>query len=264
MATFRERFPRNRRDVVLAIDAQFRRLRKAIYRGPVREAGHRLFFTELVEATDNFGQITWLGRPIWQNVLDLWTIQETLYELRPALLIETGTNRGGSSFFFAQLFDLMDHGRVITSDVERLHDLHHPRVEYLIGSSTSPEVIGHVRSAVAQADGPVLVILDSDHNARHVTNELELYAPLVTPGSYIIVQDGSIDTLRLFRVGRPGPLPAIRDFLARHPEFDSDRTKEKRFVISHSPEGWLRRRPDTSTDKGVSGSLDSVRDSTAR
>ena len=31
----------------------------------------------------------------WQNVFDLWVMQETIAEHKPALLIECGTNRGG-------------------------------------------------------------------------------------------------------------------------------------------------------------------------
>jgi cephalosporin hydroxylase len=58
---------------------------------------------------------------VWQNVLDLWTIQEAIFEIKPALLVETGTNRGGSAVFYAHLFELMSHGRVITCDVEKLH-----------------------------------------------------------------------------------------------------------------------------------------------
>lgn len=214
-----------------------------LYRGPARRLVNRLFFSDIVERTDNFAGLTWLGKPIWQNVLDLWTIQETLAEVRPALLIETGTNQGGSSYYYAQLFDLMDHGAVITCDVTRMHELAHPRVEYLIGSSTGPEVFERIRDAAGAADGPVMVILDSDHSQPHVAAELELYAPLVTPGSFLLVQDGSTDTLELFRSGRPGPLPAIHEFLPRHPEFELDRARCERFPITHHPDGWLRRRP---------------------
>jgi len=92
-----------------------------------------LFFRELITRTDNFGSTRWLGNPIWQNVLDLWTIQETIAEVKPQLLIECGTNRGGSSLFFAHLFDLIGQGQVITIDVEKLHNLSHPRITYLIG-----------------------------------------------------------------------------------------------------------------------------------
>ena len=60
---------------------------------------HRLFFEELVQKTNNFGDVTWLGNPIWQNVLDLWTLQEAMAQIRPSVVLETGTNRGGSPCF---------------------------------------------------------------------------------------------------------------------------------------------------------------------
>ena len=88
--------------------------------------------------TNNFTGVRWLGHPILQNTLDLWTIQETIADLKPALIVETGTNRGGSSLFYAHLFDLMGTGgRIVTIDIARQHDLQHPRITYLIGDSTS-------------------------------------------------------------------------------------------------------------------------------
>jgi cephalosporin hydroxylase len=202
------------------------------------------FFRRLISRTRNFGDVKWLGQPIWQNVLDLWTIQETISELRPELLIESGTNRGGSALFYAHLFDLLGCGRVVTIDVEKMHDLSHPRVTFLIGSSTSDEMSQRVRREAAGVMGPILVILDSDHSMAHVSRELELYAPLVTPGSFCLVQDGVIDTLDRFAGGRPGPLPAIDAFLKGHSEFMVDRDRCERFLISHHPRGWLRRLAD--------------------
>lgn len=102
-------------------------LMRRMYDGLLRPTVHLLFFRDLIKRTSNFGTVSWLGHPIWQNVLDLWTIQETIALVRPRLLIECGTNRGGSSLFFASLFDLMGEGEVVTVDIERLHDLSHPR-----------------------------------------------------------------------------------------------------------------------------------------
>jgi cephalosporin hydroxylase len=210
-----------------------------------RRALYSMFFRDLIGQTNNFGSTTWLGHPIWQNVLDLWTIQETIAEIRPSLLIECGTNHGGSSLFFAQLFDLLGHGEVVTIDIGRLHNLSHPRVTYLIGSSTSPEVIAAVRKRAAAVTGPVLVILDSDHSEAHVRRELECYADLVTPGSYCLVQDGVIDTLWIFNKGRPGPLRAIEGFLKATDAFELDNERAQRFLITHHPKGWLRRKAAT-------------------
>jgi len=213
---------------------------KRLYRRLMAPTVHSLFFRELISKTKNFDTVTWLGHPIWQNILDLWTIQETIAAVMPSLLIETGTNRGGSSLFFANLFDLMGHGEVITIDVQKLHSLSHPRITYLIGSSTAPEIADVVRQRAAAASGPVMVILDSDHARDHVRRELEYYAPLVTPGSYCLVQDGLIDVLRH---SEPGPLPAIEDFLKSNDAFEVDNARCERFLITHHPKGWLRRKP---------------------
>lgn len=211
----------------------------------------RLFHYELIFRTADFTTIRWMGVPIWQNVLDLWTLQETISELRPALLVEIGTHRGGSALFYAQLMDLLGHGRVLTIDIEEPPEISHPRVTFLHGSSTDSETVDRVRVAAEEAGGPVMVILDGDHSRDHVAAELEAYAPMVTPGSYLLSQDGIIDELRVYRSGRPGPLLANRDFVARHPEFEHDRERNERFAVTHHPVGWLRRRDDGEGARGA-------------
>jgi cephalosporin hydroxylase len=103
-----------------------------------------------------------------------------------------------------------------------------------------------------------MLILDSDHRRDHVRRELDVYHRLVTPGSYILVQDGVIDVLPMFARGRPGPLPAVEAFLRDHQQFELDRPRCERFLITHHPKGWLRRRSaeemagrSTSDDKRV-------------
>jgi cephalosporin hydroxylase len=207
-----------------------------------RSAVSRAFHQDLIAVTGNFRGTTWLNQPIWQNVLDLWTIQETICEIKPSLLIETGTNKGGSALFYAHLMDLMDHGRLVSIDIVKLHELEHPRVDFLIGSSTDDDIVEQVRTAAAATDGPVMVILDGLHDRDHVAKELEIYAPMVTPGSLLLSQDGIIDELGMFADSRPGPLPANQEFLERHSEFEYDAERNERFLISHHPLGWMRRR----------------------
>jgi cephalosporin hydroxylase len=201
-----------------------------------------LYHHDLIYKTGNFRSLTWLGVPIWQNVLDLWTIQEAISSVRPGLLVETGTDHGGSALFYANLMDLLDHGEVITIDIVRKHELEHPRVKFLHGSSTDPEIVDVVRAAAASTEGPVMVILDGNHDQDHVAAELELYAPLVTPGSLLLSQDGVIDRFRIFRDSRPGPLEANRNFLSRHGEFEHDRKLNEQFRLTQHPLGWMRRR----------------------
>ena len=113
-----------------------------------------------------------------------------------------------------------------------MHDLTHPRVEFLLGSSVSAPVLDTARARVTTAD----------HRDTHVLAELDAYAPFVTPDSYILVQVGIIDELPSFARNRPGPLPAIRRFLSQHPEFRVDHARCDRFLVTQHPMGWLRRR----------------------
>ncbi len=102
--------------------------------------------------------------------------------------------------------DLLGTGRVLTIDIVNKHqDVEHPRIDFLDGSSTDPAIVEQVRRAAEAADGPVMVILDGNHDRDHVAQELELYGPLVTPGSLLLSQDGVIDKIWFFRDTRPGP-----------------------------------------------------------
>jgi cephalosporin hydroxylase len=118
------------------------------------------------------------------------------------------------------------------------------RITYVTGSSTAPDVFAQV-TALLPAQGSVLVMLDSDHTCDHVQAELEAYAPLVTPGSYLIVEDSDVGGHPVLPSFPAGPMEAIRQFIPRHPEFSVDRDREK-FMMTFSPSGYLYRTPPTS------------------
>ena len=181
----------------------------------------------------------WFGVPIQKSPLDCWVYQELLHELRPDLVVETGTYLGGSALFFAHLLDLLGKGAVITVDRQRRADVTHPRVTQLIGDSTSDEILGRVRAAASGARC-VLVALDSDHSAAHVLREMRAFAPLVTLGSYLVVEDTNVNGHPVMPEHGPGPLEAVREFLSSDDSFVGDRSREK-FLVSYFPEGWLRR-----------------------
>jgi cephalosporin hydroxylase len=183
----------------------------------------------------------WLGTTTVKLPLDLWSYQEILTEVGPALVVETGTFRGGTARFLASVLDLLGMGRVMTIDIkprERLPE--HPRIEYLHGSSVTPEVVDRVRAAADAAEGPVLVILDSDHARDHVLAELRAYADLVTPGSYVIVEDTDLNGHPVLPNWGPGPSEAVEAFLAERSDFAPDRDRE-RFLLTMNPGGFLRR-----------------------
>jgi cephalosporin hydroxylase len=178
---------------------------------------------------------TFLGVAAWQNPLDAWITQEIVSEVRPDLIIETGTYRGGSAALWAFLLEVTNPaGRVVTIDVTDARDARvqeldvvKRRVEFLRGSSIDPKV---VREVARRAEGrKVLAILDSDHGAEHVLGELAAYAPLISVGSYIIVQDVPA-----------GPGLAIERFLQKDDRFKPDPARE-RFMITNCAGGFLRR-----------------------
>jgi cephalosporin hydroxylase len=196
----------------------------------------------MVRRTDNFATVTWLGKPVWQNVTDAWAIQEAICNGNVDLVIECGTNQGGSAFYMASIFDLLGKGHVITIDVERLATIEHPRIEYVVGSSIEEHTLNLVRRRIEElSPSHVLIILDSDHSAQHVRREIEAYSELLPVGDYMLVQDGCIDELPSMVEGRPGPLKAIEAFLKDNNRFLVDEERSSRFLVSHSPSGWIRR-----------------------
>jgi cephalosporin hydroxylase len=100
-------------------------------------------------------------------------------------------------------------------------------------------VVAQVAERAAGA-GAVLVLLDSDHRRDHVLAELRAYAPMVTPGSYLVVEDSNINGHPVYEDFGPGPTEAVQDFLKERDDFEVDRSREK-FLLSFNPGGWLRR-----------------------
>lgn len=182
----------------------------------------------------------WLGVPVLKCPLDLWVYQEVIFEVRPDLIVETGTASGGSALFMACMCDLVGNGKIITIDVEdALHRPQHERIRYLRGSSTAESIVEQIRSIVS--DGiKVLVLLDSDHRKEHVLAELQIYSQFVTKGSYIIVEDTNINGHPVKPGFGPGPMEAVQDFLEGNEDFIMDDSKEK-FYLSFNPKGYLQR-----------------------
>jgi cephalosporin hydroxylase len=186
---------------------------------------------------------TWLGTRAKKCPFDLWVYQEIVAEQRPDLIVETGTAHGGSALFLASMCDLVGHGEVISIDVEQRERPQHPRITYLHGSSTAPEIVAEVRTR-AEGTSSRLVLLDSDHSREHVLQELELYAPLVPVGGYLVVEDTNVNGHPVAPRFGPGPHEAVEEFLARTDAFEVDRAREG-LMLTFNPGGYLRRvRPE--------------------
>jgi cephalosporin hydroxylase len=200
-------------------------------------------FHELYYGGGVYTRTTWLGVQTYKCPLDLWTYQEILVGSRPDLIIETGTLVGGSAFFLASICDLLGQGRIVTVDLRVREGLpEHPRITYLHGDSASPAIVSAVTEMV-RPDERVMVILDSAHERDHVLNELHAYAPLVSEGQYLIVEDTNINGNPVFAGFGPGPKEAVEAFLLEElgSRFAIDRDREK-FLMTFNPGGYLIRR----------------------
>jgi len=195
---------------------------------------------------------TWLGVTIRQPTQDIMIIQQLVYALRPQLFVELGSFRGGLAYFVATLFHLLgqEDGRVLSVDqVEK--EYHEQRsctssgrrvggrrerssqrrpvgslnqdriwrqhVREVIAGSTSEKALMWVRRELRRlpSGASVVITLDSAHNYAHVWSEIQLYAPLVPVGSYLVVQDIILDFVK-----QPwqGPKAAVDRLLQARPE----------------------------------------------
>ncbi|HSE43948.1 MAG TPA: CmcI family methyltransferase [Gemmatimonadales bacterium] len=199
-----------------------------------------LAFHEYFYSSGVIGRTNWFGVPLGKCAFDLLAYMEIIHQTKPDVIVETGTNAGGSALFFAHLLDINRHGGILTVDTE-YHENRpkHPRIRYIQGSSTAPAVIDYIRETVN--GGRVLVSLDSVHAKEHVLAELELYAPLVKVGDYLVVEDTNLNGNPVAPHTGPGPMEALEEYLSRHVgEFEVDESKQ-RWGLTMSPAGWLRR-----------------------
>lgn len=202
---------------------------------------------------------SWMGRPVIQLPEDMIRMQEVIFQIQPDVIVETGVAHGGSLIYYSSLCKAMDKGRVVGIDIEiRPHNRAaieaHPlsdRITLIEGSSTAPEIVAQVRALVKPGE-TVLVILDSNHTYAHVADELQVYAGIVTPGSYIVATDGIMYDLADVPRGQAewatdNPTWAARDFAAKHPEFVIEQPgwpfNESQLDqnITHWPGAWLKR-----------------------
>jgi cephalosporin hydroxylase len=198
---------------------------------------------------------SWLGRPIIQFPQDMIAMQELIWSIAPELIIETGVAHGGSLIYYASLLELIGNGKVLGIDIDiRPHNRREieghrmaKRIELLEGSSISEEVINKVMD-YASGKKPILVILDSNHTHEHVLQELKLYSPLVTVGSYIVVFDTLVEDLppSIISGERPwtkgnNPKTAVRRFLSENSHFEIDRSVQNKLLITVAPDGYLKR-----------------------
>jgi cephalosporin hydroxylase len=196
--------------------------------------------------TDTFRAFTPVGQTEIQKCEDdLDRYRELIDISQPDIVIETGTRYGGSALWFR------DQGlQVISIDVAPAwrKQPSHLGISFMRGSSLDPAMVSNVLPLIRGKR--TMVSLDSDHSSPHVQAEMAMYGPLISPGCYMVVEDGCFDMWepKKARVGGHGipkfggPLHAISTSGIQHnKQWWRDESLEGRTGISHSPAGWWRK-----------------------
>lgn len=173
---------------------------------------------------------------------------------QPDVVIETGTRRGGSALWFASnglrvhSIDL-EPGAGHDARTSGARELDH--IQWWPGSTSVDPIVYRAVEGMLTSGQRVMVSLDSDHHTQHVMDEIAVWSSLVSPGCYLVVEDGCFDMwpaerarvggYRIPEIG--GPLGAIRRCAAglQRYGFWRDESVEGLHPVSHSPVGWWRR-----------------------
>jgi cephalosporin hydroxylase len=165
--------------------------------------------------------VTYRGVKYIRCPFDYIIYQMIIMELKPDLIIEIGTNKGGGALYMADLLDIVGRGVIHTIDIiDMVSDsivLNHPRIKRFGG--------GYQEYDITQTSNydTILVIDDGSHTYDDVKNSLIKFSSLPSKNSYFIIEDGIIDAL-----GYPieqyngGPLKAIEEFLTIRPDYVID------------------------------------------
>lgn len=184
--------------------------------------------------------VTYKGVKCTKSPFDYVLYQMLIHKVQPDLIIEIGSNEGGSALYLADLLQLSGKGVVHTIDVEdriAAPAKAHPLIQFFNGGWEMYDL------SIPTSYKIVLVIEDSSHTYSNTLQVLNRFAPVVTPGSYLVVEDGIIDSLGMSETFDGGPIRAIKTFLKDRSDFFADLYWSDFFGknATFNPIGYLKR-----------------------
>jgi cephalosporin hydroxylase len=202
-------------------------------------------------------QDTYMGVPLRKLPEDLRVYEHLLWRSQCDVVIELGTNMGGSALWFRdRLASLAAYGRidrplVVSIDLSTSHasenlDAADPSwrdsISLLEGDVRNADLLEEVRKLLPQG-ARCLVSEDTAHTYETTLAALRGFSEFVPVGGFFVVEDGCVDVedMRPTPAWPRGVLPAIRDWLAGEKFRFRLRRDLELYGISCNPEGYLER-----------------------
>lgn len=183
-------------------------------------------------------KFTYNGVPCWKCPFDYALYQKLIFDIQPDLIIEIGTNQGGSALYIADLLNLVGKGSIHSIDLEdKVSDIkvrQHPRIKLFLGGWQDYEIHN------IEGFNKILIIDDGSHFYEDVLGVLNKFSN----AHYIIVEDGVLGQMGVANDYGGGPVKAIHEFLTLHPEFEIDRNLCDFFGpnLTYNTDGYLKRK----------------------
>jgi cephalosporin hydroxylase len=165
-------------------------------------------------------KVTYRGIKAIKCPFDYVILQMIINEVRPDLIIEIGTNEGGTALYMADLLTINNiNGQIHSIDIHSnaLENIKsNPKIKLFTGGWESYDL------NLTKDFKTILVIEDAAHTYECTIGAIDKFAPVVSVGSYLIVEDGIVNNLNMNHFNG-GPLKALREFLPQHDEYIVDR-----------------------------------------
>jgi cephalosporin hydroxylase len=202
---------------------------------------------------------SYAGVPMLQFPEDLRALEHLLWLASPNVVIEIGTNSGGSALWFRdrlrmrQQYGASEPIQVVSIDIDvstaaaalaAADPRYKETINLVPGDVLDPDLPARV-DELLPPDRRCLVVEDSAHTYETTRAALDGFARFVPAGGFFVVQDGCVDieSMRARDDWPRGVLPAIGDWLSAPggAEFVVRRDLEL-YGISCHPGGFLQRK----------------------
>ena len=206
-----------------------------------RKKDNRVFDISLKSIEGGHLNYTYRSIPTHKCPFDYATYQMIINEIKPDLIIEIGTFKGGSSLYYADLLDNIGHGEVhtinIIDDVDNESVINHPRIKRYTD--------GYQNYDIKNAEGfnKIIVIDDGSHRSFEVLDAFKKFNHLVNVNSYYIIEDGILSELGYDDTYNGGPLKVMNEILKISDSYSVDRKWCDFFGYNSTfnPDGFLKR-----------------------